>query len=132
MTCGVQSARSRAFERRSEITANGRCQSPLESEGRDKSDRSPGVYHKARVRATKIGCVGRGILRIVSGRLTSLTALEATQGVRGACLGVPVHELCHLKHRHHSAAFWSLVKNLLPDYEPRKLWLEEHGSGFDL
>ena len=43
-----------------------------------------------------------------------------------------VHELCHLKHRHHSAAFWSLLKNLLPDYEPRKVWLEQHGSGYEL
>ena len=43
-----------------------------------------------------------------------------------------VHELCHLKHRDHSAAFWSQVKNLLPDYEPRKDWLDKHGAGFDL
>lgn len=43
-----------------------------------------------------------------------------------------VHELCHLSHRHHSAAFWSQVKNLLPDFEPRKAWLEQRGSGFDL
>lgn len=43
-----------------------------------------------------------------------------------------VHELCHLKHRHHSAAFWSLLNSLLPDYEPRKVWLEQYGSGFDL
>ena len=43
-----------------------------------------------------------------------------------------VHELCHLQHRHHSAAFWRLVKSLLPDYEPRKAWLERHGAGFEL
>lgn len=43
-----------------------------------------------------------------------------------------VHELCHLKHRHHSAAFWSQVRSLLPDYEPRKAWLERHGAGFEL
>ncbi len=43
-----------------------------------------------------------------------------------------VHELCHLKHRNHSPAFWNLVKSLLPDYEPRKLWLERNGAGFDL
>ena len=43
-----------------------------------------------------------------------------------------VHELCHLKHRHHSPAFWSQVRSLLPDYEPRKVWLERHGAGFDL
>ena len=43
-----------------------------------------------------------------------------------------VHELCHLKHRNHSAAFWSLVKSLLPDYEARKVWLERFGAGFEL
>jgi len=45
---------------------------------------------------------------------------------------VAVHELCHLKYHNHSAAFWSQVKNLLPDYEPRKAWLKQHGAGFDL
>jgi predicted metal-dependent hydrolase len=43
-----------------------------------------------------------------------------------------VHELCHLEHRHHSSAFWSLVKTMLPDYERRKAWLEQHGAGYDL
>lgn len=39
---------------------------------------------------------------------------------------VVVHELCHLRHRDHSPAFWELVKDVLPDYEERKAWLEEH------
>lgn len=39
---------------------------------------------------------------------------------------VMVHELCHLAHRDHSAAFWGLVKKVLPDYEERKRWLEDH------
>jgi predicted metal-dependent hydrolase len=39
---------------------------------------------------------------------------------------VVVHELCHLEHRDHSPAFWSLVKRVLPDYEERKDWLEAH------
>lgn len=39
---------------------------------------------------------------------------------------VVVHELCHLEHRDHSPAFWSLVKRVLPDYEGRKGWLEDH------
>lgn len=39
---------------------------------------------------------------------------------------VVVHEICHLKHRDHSPAFWSLVKRVLPDYQERKEWLEEH------
>lgn len=38
---------------------------------------------------------------------------------------VMVHELCHLKHKDHSPAFWNLVKQVLPDYHERKVWLEE-------
>lgn len=39
---------------------------------------------------------------------------------------VVVHELCHLRYRDHSPRFWALVKKILPDYEERKGWLEEH------
>lgn len=39
---------------------------------------------------------------------------------------VVVHEICHLRHRHHSEEFWALVKKLLPDYKDRKSWLNEH------
>lgn len=39
---------------------------------------------------------------------------------------VMVHELCHLEHRDHSPAFWTLVKQVLPDYQERKVWLEDH------
>lgn len=39
---------------------------------------------------------------------------------------VVVHEICHLRHRHHSDEFWALVKKLLPDYKERKHWLDEH------
>lgn len=38
---------------------------------------------------------------------------------------VVVHELCHLRHRDHSEAFWGLVRRVLPDYRERKGWLEE-------
>lgn len=37
-----------------------------------------------------------------------------------------VHELCHLRHRNHDKAFWSLVGSILPDYEARKTWLERN------
>ncbi|OEU61716.1 MAG: hypothetical protein BA870_01355 [Desulfuromonadales bacterium C00003094] len=39
-----------------------------------------------------------------------------------------VHELCHLRHRDHSEAFWQLLGQLLPDYLIRKRWLETHES----
>jgi predicted metal-dependent hydrolase len=39
---------------------------------------------------------------------------------------VVAHELCHLKYRDHSAAFWALVGRLMPDYPERKDWLDAH------
>jgi predicted metal-dependent hydrolase len=46
---------------------------------------------------------------------------------RGVLEYVVVHELCHLRERSHGAAFWRLVRGVLPDYEGRKGWLEGEG-----
>lgn len=43
-----------------------------------------------------------------------------------------VHELCHLHHRDHSAAFWNEVDKVLPDYRERKEWLKVRGAELDL
>ena len=37
---------------------------------------------------------------------------------------VVTHELCHLKHRHHDAAFYGLLEQHMPDWEKRKHKLE--------
>ena len=41
---------------------------------------------------------------------------------------VVVHELCHLRERHHQPAFWRLVGEVLPDYEAQRRWLRAHGQ----
>jgi hypothetical protein len=41
---------------------------------------------------------------------------------------VVVHELCHIKIRNHSAHFWALVAEHLPDYQSRRHWLKKHGG----
>lgn len=41
---------------------------------------------------------------------------------------VVVHELCHLVHANHSAAFWNLVEQHCPDFETHKAWLKENGA----
>jgi len=45
---------------------------------------------------------------------------------------IVVHELCHLRHRDHTGAFWNEVDKLLPDYRERKDWLRKNGAGLDV
>ncbi len=40
---------------------------------------------------------------------------------------VVVHELCHIKHKNHSARFWRLVDKLMPDYEIHRKNLKMDG-----
>ena len=41
---------------------------------------------------------------------------------------VVVHELCHLTHMNHSAAFWQKVESVYPDYRTARKWLKDHGQ----
>jgi len=45
---------------------------------------------------------------------------------------IVVHELCHVMEKSHTARFWRLVADLLPDYEARKKWLLENGTKLDI
>jgi hypothetical protein len=37
-----------------------------------------------------------------------------------------LHELCHLEHLTHGSEFWAFLEKAMPDYEERKVWLEEN------
>jgi len=39
-----------------------------------------------------------------------------------------VHELCHIKIANHSAVFWLLVSQFIPDYKRHRAWLRQHGA----
>lgn len=41
---------------------------------------------------------------------------------------VLVHEICHIRHKDHSADFWRLVAAHLPDYQRHRAWLKAHGA----
>ncbi len=43
-----------------------------------------------------------------------------------------VHELCHIRHRDHTDAFWNEVDKVMPDYRERKEWLKIQGAKLDL
>ena len=45
---------------------------------------------------------------------------------------IVVHELCHLRHRDHSDAFWNEVDKVMPRYRERKDWLRRNGASLDL
>ncbi|MGZ8242424.1 M48 family metallopeptidase [Methylomagnum sp.] len=41
---------------------------------------------------------------------------------------VVVHELCHIRHRDHSARFWALVAQHLPGWPHERQWLKRQGG----
>lgn len=45
---------------------------------------------------------------------------------------VVVHELCHLKVKNHSPAFWRLMSLAVPDYRKRRDWLRKNSAIFRL
>jgi predicted metal-dependent hydrolase len=45
---------------------------------------------------------------------------------------IVVHELCHLRHRDHSTAFWNEIDKVLPDFLERKEWLRQRGAALDM
>lgn len=45
---------------------------------------------------------------------------------------VVAHELCHLRHDHHSPAFWRMLGTVMSDFEQRRLELAHLGPRLDL
>ena len=45
---------------------------------------------------------------------------------------IVVHELCHLRYRDHSQAFWNEIDKVMPLFRERKEWLRVRGAELDL
>jgi predicted metal-dependent hydrolase len=45
---------------------------------------------------------------------------------------VVVHELAHIRHKNHSAKFWSEVEKYQPDWKNKRAWLKAHGGLMEL
>ena len=45
---------------------------------------------------------------------------------------VVAHEMAHLVEMNHSAAFWSIVEKLYPDWQTSRRWLKSEGNGLML
>jgi hypothetical protein len=45
---------------------------------------------------------------------------------------VVVHELCHFRHKNHSARFWNHVRSVMPDYRERRVALRKEGWKYGL
>ena len=44
---------------------------------------------------------------------------------------VVIHELAHIKHKHHGRDFWDFVEEFAPRHRKTRLWLKEHGHSLD-
>ncbi len=44
---------------------------------------------------------------------------------------VIIHELCHVVHKNHSAAFWNMVGRFMPDYDIKRKWLKDNSYILD-
>ncbi|MDD6881420.1 MAG: SprT family zinc-dependent metalloprotease [Firmicutes bacterium] len=93
-------------------------------------------YKLSRQLAKKIGCqVNDVVIKDTKSRWGSCSSLNninynwrlalAPQSVINY---IVAHEVSHLAHQNHSAAFWQCVANLCPDYEIGQNWLREHGK----
>jgi len=44
---------------------------------------------------------------------------------------VVVHELAHIRHKHHGAEFWDLVGTFFPEHKAARRWLKDNGYQLD-
>ena len=95
----------------------------------------PLVSRQAQSQGAEIGPVNRISIRSQKTRWGSCSAKGTLSFNWRLMLAPPaildygvVHELCHLSHMNHSAAFWQKVESVYPDYRTARKWLKDHGQ----
>jgi hypothetical protein len=98
------------------------------------------IGERVRYFAPKVGVAPQGIeVRELGNRWASCSP-AGRLAFHWKCMMAPltiidyvvVHELCHLHHRDHNAAFWDEVDKVMPEYRERKAWLRVHGASLDV
>jgi predicted metal-dependent hydrolase len=116
----------------------GAAQQAFEQFYKDKG--MPRIQQRVTYFAPKVGVMaGKVQVKELGYRWASCTP-NGTLEFHWKCLMAPltvidyivVHELCHLRHRDHTDAFWNEVDKVLPDYRERKEWLRQRGAHLDL
>lgn len=100
----------------------------------------PRIQQRVAYFAARVGVVAGAVqVKDLGYRWASCTS-DGSLNFHWKCLMAPltvidyvvVHELCHLRQRDHSDAFWNEVDKVLPDYRERKEWLRLRGAQLSL
>lgn len=100
----------------------------------------PRIQQRVAYYAARVGVVAGAVqVKDLGYRWASCTS-DGSLNFHWKCLMAPltvidyvvVHELCHLRQRDHSDAFWNEVDKVLPDYRERKEWLRLRGAQLSL
>jgi hypothetical protein len=82
--------------------------------------RSPSGLALSRARTRWGSCNHDGMIRL------NWRLIQAPHAVQDYVIA---HELAHLRHMNHSAAFWAETARLYPDWQSARAWLKRNGEG---
>jgi hypothetical protein len=82
--------------------------------------RSPSGVALSRARTRWGSCNRDGMIRL------NWRLVQAPHAVQDYVIA---HELAHLRHMNHSAAFWAETARLYPDWQSARAWLKRNGEG---
>lgn len=82
--------------------------------------RQPAGWQLSSARGRWGSCTAAGVIRL------NWRLIQAPPAILDYVIA---HELAHLEHMNHSAAFWAETARLYPDWQAARRWLKQHGAG---